>query len=455
MTTIVNRINKGLDIPISGEPVQKVLQGPDVQTVALLGDDYLGMKPTMLVREGDKVKLGQALFEDKKNTGVFFTSPACGTVKSVIRGAKRKFEGIIIEVAGNDEVTFESFKDHHLHNLDREKVVDNLAKSGLWTTLRTRPYSKIPALTDKPHSIFVTAADTSPLAADPEVVLSEHDFDRFFRHGLQALSTLTEGHLYLCRAAGAKIPGADDPCLQDAAFAGPHPAGLVGTHIHTLDPVDENKSVWHIGYQDVIAVGQLFLTGKLFVDRVISLAGPMVKKPQLLRTRLGASVADLIKGNYDSEKKVRVISGSVVSGRICTKPFDYLGRFHNQISILEEGGQRELLGWAVPGFEKFSVTRAFASALNKFTGGLPMTTSSEGSHRAIVPIGSYEKVMPLDIIPTALLKALLVNDTETAQMLGCLELDEEDLALCTFVCPGKNEYGPLLRKCLDHIEREG
>lgn len=465
MTEFVPTIQNGLDVPISGTPKQVVSDGPQVSQVALLGEDYIGMKPTMLVREGDTVKLGQPLFEDKKTPGVSYTSPAAGKVAAIQRGAKRKFESIVIDVADGEEETFEKYDDHFLANLERDAVVQQLVASGMWSSFRTRPYSKVPAVDGRPKSIFVTAIDTNPLAADPQVVLEQPDYERYFVHGLQAISTLTEGAVYLCRERNVQLPGREEAAVTDVAFDGPHPAGLAGTHIHMLDPVNESKTVWHIYYQDVVAIGHLFLTGKLMTERIIALGGPAVKEPRLLKTRLGASLDELTAGAVgtadpqESEanpQAMRVISGSVLSGRTGVAPTNYLGRYHWQVSILREGSDREFVGWMLPGFDKFSITRAFASALTGLPGGTKaFTTSTEGSVRAVVPIGMYEKVMPLDIIATPLLKALLVQDSDTAQQLGCLELDEEDLSLCTFVCPGKNEYGPLLRQTLTHIEREG
>ena len=449
------RVKQGLDLPIAGAPEQKIVNGPQIGTVGLIGDDYVGMKPTMAVKEGDTVKLGQALFEDKKNAGVVYTSPAAGRITAVNRGEKRKFESVVIAVDGDEEVTFESYDRDYLGNLDRQLVVQNLVSSGLWPSFRSRPFGHVPPIDSSPHSIFVTAIDTQPLAPDPAVVLAEPEYERYFIHGLQAISTLTEGDVFLCVRPDSNLPGLKQRVVSVAEFAGPHPAGLPGTHIHMLDPVNESKVVWHLGYQDVVAIGHLFLTGRLMTNRVISIAGPAASEPRLVRTRIGASV-DELTANETSGGDLRIVSGSVLSGRTSRAPWNFLGRYHSQISLLEEGKRRELLGWAGLGFAKYSITRAFASALSGVaSGGKRFTTSTEGSIRAIVPIGCYEKVMPLDIIATPLLKSLLVQDTETAAALGCLELEEEDLALCTFVCPGKNDYGPLLRKSLTHIEREG
>lgn len=444
------RIKKGLDLPITGCPEQRVEVAPTVSQVALVGDDYVGMKPTMLVGEGDRVRLGQALFEDKKTEGVVYTSPASGKVASITRGAKRKFESVVIDVEGDDRVEYDRAKRTDAGSLGRDGMREVLTESGLWTSFRTRPYGKVPAPTDVPHSIFVTAIDTNPLAADPAVVMSDRKDQ--FALGLEAISELTDGTVFVCKAPESEVPGGGGK-VRVETFAGPHPAGLVGTHIHQLDPVGPGKQVWYLGYQDVIAIGSFLTTGTIDTRRVISLAGPMVKEPRLLETRLGASVTQLIEGQTH-DVKIRPISGSVLCGRAATPPHDFLGRYHNQISVLQEGDEREFLGWQKPGFDKYSTTRVFASA------GRPgqkfdFTTSTGGSERAMVPLGTYEKVMPLDILPTQLLRALIVRDTDQAQELGALELEEEDLALCTFVCPGKYEYGSLLRENLTTIEREG
>jgi Na+-transporting NADH:ubiquinone oxidoreductase subunit A len=443
-------IRKGLDVPISGAPEPNIGPGPAVREVALLGSDYVGLKLTLLVREGEVVKRGQALFEDKRNPGVYYTSPAGGTVAAIHRGEKRRFRSLVIEVA--DEEPEQQFKERDVVHLTSEQVRADLLSSGLWAALRTRPYSKIPAPRSEPHSIFVTAIDTEPLAADPAPIIAEQHDDFVF--GLHALKRLTSGPVYVCHRHGSEVPGQDVPGVSMQAFEGPHPAGLPGTHIHFLDPVSARKSVWYLNYQDAIAFGTLFRTGRLNVERVISLAGPAVKRPRLIRTRLGACVDELVKGELE-EGVHRVISGSVLTGRKSEPPVNYLGRYHLQISAVPEATRREFLGWQTPGFDRFSATRTFAQAWTGSTRPLTFTTTLSGSRRAMVPIGVYERVMPLDLLPTQLLRALIVGDTDQAQALGCLELDEEDLALCTFVCPSKYEYGPLLRENLNKIEIEG
>jgi Na+-transporting NADH:ubiquinone oxidoreductase subunit A len=446
------RIRKGLDLPITGAPAQDIDTGPAVSRIALVGDDYIGMKPKMAVQVGDSVKLGQVLFEDKKTPGVWFTSPGCGKVVAVNRGPKRKFESMVIELEGEEEETFQSFSASELDNLDRHKVQDMLIQSGMWTVLRTRPYSKVPAPDSAPHSIFVAAMDTNPLAGDPAPIIKERAED--FGNGLTVLSRLTDGQVFVCKRSGADIPDDGTANVSMQEFAGPHPAGLAGTHIHFLDPVSDQKTVWSINYQDVIAVGRLFTTGRLYLERVVSLAGPAVKNPRLIRTRVGASIDELVEGELSLDK-VRVISGSVLSGRQASGGYAFLGRSHLQVSAIAEGRERDFLGWALAGFNRYSVKALYASAVFGRGRRVAFSSSAEGNKRPMVPIGSYEKVMPLDIDPPYFLRSLIVGDTEKAQELGCLELDEEDLALCAFVCPGKYNYGPLLRDVLTHIEKEG
>ncbi len=445
------RITKGLNLPISGDPVQEVQSGPAVRSVALIGDDYVGMKPTMHVEEGDSVKVGQLLFSDKKTEGVRYTAPGCGKVTAINRGAKRVFQSLVIELEGDAQEEFASYSDSDVARLSREQVIENLLASGLWTALRTRPYSKVPAPQTAPHAIFVNAMDTNPLAANPEIVLQGQEAD--FRRGLMLVAKLTDGKVFLCKAPGAAISADGVDSVDVTEFRGPHPAGLVGTHIHMLDPVGAHKTVWHLNYQDVAAIGKLFVTGRLPLERIISVAGPAVKQPRLLRTRLGANTEDLTAGEL-ADGDNRVISGSVLYGRTADEPFDYLGRYHLQVSALVEGHERDFLGWQKPGFDKFSIKNVFASAIDR-TKKFAFTTSTEGSPRAMVPIGMYEQVFPIDTEPTFLLRAMIVGDTDQAQALGCLELDEEDVALCTFVCPGKYDYGPILRENLTQIEKFG
>ncbi|MDH3595444.1 MAG: NADH:ubiquinone reductase (Na(+)-transporting) subunit A [Rhodospirillales bacterium] len=419
------KIRKGLDIAIPGAPEQAVAEGPRVDSVALLGADTQGVRPDLLVGEGDRVTLGQTLFTDRKRPEVRFAAPAGGTVAAINRGKRRALTSIVIQRDREEEQETTSAEPRdRLAALGRDAVAERLLASGLWTAFRTRPYGKVPDSDGVPHSIFVTAMDSNPLAARAEVVIAAYADD--FADGLAVLAQLTPGPVFLCIDAGAEIPLGDSDKVKVARFAGPHPAGLAGTHIHFLDPVGAGKTVWHLGYQDVIAIGRLFTTGRLWVERIVALAGPMVRRPRLIRTRLGANLDDLVAGEL-REGPCRVVSGSLLSGRRAAGPEAYLGRYDTQVSVLAEAGRGE--------------APRPSTALN-------------GAPTAMVPLGGFERVVPLDILPTQLLRALLVGDIDMARALGCLELDEEDLALCSYLCPSKIDYGPLLRACLAEIEKE-
>jgi len=445
-------IKKGLDLPISGKPEQTIYDGNSVSSVAVLGNEYVGMRPTMLVEEGQRVKLGEPLFEDKKNPGVLFTAPGAGTIKAINRGAKRALQSVTIELDGDEEVIFQDYSAEALEKIERQDITKNLIDSGLWLAFRTRPYSRSPAIDSTPNAIFVTAMDSNPLAADPSVIINEYAED--FKHGLTVISQLTEGKVFVCQAADTALPVSHRDNIEVNTFSGPHPSGLAGTHIHLLNPVSANKTVWTINYQDVIAIGKLFTTGHLWVERIIAFAGPLVNKPRLIRTRLGASTEDLVRGEVAAVQS-RIISGSVLHGHTANNWAAYLGRFHTQLSVIAESVERELLGWIRPGGKnKFSALNVFISSLFPKK-ELALTTTQNGSPRAMVPVGVFERVVPMDILPTQLLRSLLVKDTDSAQALGCLELDEEDLSLCSFVCSGKYDYGPALRTNLTQIEKEG
>jgi len=440
------QIRKGLDIPLSGAPRMQIAGAPEVRHVALLGRDYVDMKPTLLVAEGDRVRLGQPLFCDKKTPKIHFTAPGSGKIVAIKRGERRAFQALVIALSDDEE---EHFSPLAIDQLTAEQLEERLLTSGLWTAFRTRPYSKVPKPGTRPTAIFVTAIDSNPLAADPQIVIAEKLTE--FAVGLQAICRLTAGKTYLCKSPQLKADIPQGVSVHE--FSGCHPAGLVGTHIHFLEKIDQQRCIWHLGYQDVIAIGHLLLTGRILTERVISLAGPGVKEPRLVRTRLGACVSELTANQLHTGEQ-RVISGSVLSGYCAAGADDFLGRYHNQVSVLGEDRQRQLLGWGLPGFGKFSLKKVFASALLPRK-PLAIGTSTHGSLRAMVPIGSFEKVMPLNVKATWLLRSLVTLDTDLAQQLGCLELDEEDLALCSFVCSGKMDYGKWLRQTLQKIEREG
>lgn len=466
----VHEIKKGLDLPLEGAPVGEVRGAVPSTRVAVMADDFPGMKPAMKVEAGQEVKRGQVLFEDRKCAGVLYTSPGAGRIAAINRGARRALQSIVIDLSGaekagtstaDEQVAFSTYTGKPVAELARQQIVDLLVESGQWTALRARPFNKVPEPSSTPAAIFVTAIDTNPHAPVPDAVIDRKRSDSMatrrddYLRGLELVAKLTEGTTYLCVHADERAHEGAPDAVRVERFRGPHPAGLAGLHIHMLEPVHREKTVWSIGYQDVIAIGHLFATGELDVERVVSVAGPMVADPRLVRTRLGASVESLA-GDEGGGEDVRIVAGSVLSGKASMgEVFGFLGRYDNQVSVLREGRERVFMGWLTPGWDAFSSAPIYLSRL--FGGGkkFPLSTSTNGSHRAMVPIGMYERVMPMDIEPTFLLRALLVGDVEQAEKLGVLELAEEDLALCSFVCPGKNDYGPLLRKNLEIIEKEG
>jgi len=448
------QITRGLDIPLAGEPEQSIHTAAPVSKVALCGLDYAGLKPRMQVAEGDKVGPLQALFVDKRDPAVQFCAPGRGTVVSINRGARRVLQSVVVELedSGIEEPVFTALSEEQVYRSLREEIVARLLQSGLWTAFRTRPFSQVPHSASAPRAIFVTAIDTRPLAPDPRVAIRTEP--EAFSAGLHVMSRLTRGTVNLCTAPKWDIPVPEFDGLRVVQFSGPHPAGLPGTHIHYLYPASLERVVWHIGYQDVIAIGKLFSAGIISYRRIVALSGASVGKPRLVSTRLGASIEDLMQGEIPQPESCRVIAGSVLGGRTANKHFAYLGRYHDQVSVIEEGGSRRFMGWTDILPHRYSAARTFKRKTgHRFKFALP--TSQNGRFTGMIAMRAFEKVMPLGILPSPLFRALLVTDTEQAQALGCLELDEEDLALCAFVCPAKIDYSLFLRLNLNQIQREG
>jgi Na+-transporting NADH:ubiquinone oxidoreductase subunit A len=451
MSSNMIKIKRGLDIPLAGAPSGELDSSLTTRAAGLLGADYHGMKPTMAVQVGDVVKRGDLLFTDKKCEGVRYTSPAGGRVSAINRGAKRVFQSVVIEIDGDEAAPFEQYSAEAARELSAEAVKNQLIQSGQWTALRARPFGRVADPATSPAGLFITAIDTHPHAPDPQQVIAREA--EAFELGQALLANLVDCPVYLCAAPGSEVPQASHEHISRHDFSGPHPAGLAGTHVHFLMGASAEKIAWTIGYQDVIAVGRLFLDGALYVERVVALAGPSVSRPRLVLSRVGADLQALVAGEGEGDD-ARLLSGSVLGGRAVQSDTAYLGRYHQQVGLLPEGRDRKFMGWLSLGLRKHSVMGIY---LSSWFGSKPlaMSTNTNGSERAMVPVGAYEKVMPLDILPTQLLRALLVGDTETAQALGCLELDEDDLALCTYVCPGKYEFGGILRDNLTRIEKEG
>ncbi|MEM7214503.1 MAG: Na(+)-translocating NADH-quinone reductase subunit A [Pseudomonadota bacterium] len=443
------KFKKGLDLPISGTPVQEISEGPQIDSVAVLGVDYIDLKPKMLVQEGDKVRRGTPLFCNKEDSEAVTVSPATGRVRAINRGARRALQSVVIQVDDPDDRGLSFTRKGG--DGSREKIVKKLCVAGHWTAFRTRPYSKVPHHETEPLAIYITAIDTEPLApqANPLIAEREEDFDR----GVQIVAALTQGNCYVCQAPDAdwKVNAGEN--IVPVAVSGPHPAGLAGTHLHFLTQPTAENPVWTIGYRDVIQIGSLFRTGYLDTETIISLSGPAAKNPRLIRTYTGASLDDMLEGEIDMSRPVRVLSGSVLSGRVAEGPLGYLGRYHRQVSLIEEDEKQIPLGWIRPMSSKFAFQPVLGSAFSRKL--YDLTSNLNGGRRAMVPLGTFEELMPQEFLPTQLMRALLVMDTDSAQALGALELDEEDLGLIGFSCPAKYEYGQALRDCLKKIEKEG
>jgi Na+-transporting NADH:ubiquinone oxidoreductase subunit A len=447
------KLSKGLNIPVAGAPAQIVDGGADVFSVALHGGDYNGLKPSLTVAVGDSVEPGQELFHDKRDPDVPFTAPGGGRVIAINRGPRRSLTSVVIELDehANHTHAFEYLARTAGADLSADAARTILIKAGLWTAFRTRPYSKVPRSDAAACPIFVTAIDTRPLAADPLIITHLHA--TAFTTGLQMLARLTDKTVYLCTAPDwdIEIPQG----VVHARFAGPHPAGLPGTHIHHLRPVDARHGAWHIGYQDVIAIGKLFGEGRIWNERVVALGGAGFKKPRLVRSRLGANISNLVADELETnDRPLRLMSGSVLEGRKLAGPDGWLGRYDLQVSAIPDAAKRQLFGW----LGLFAGQYSFASALSDSRHRKvehEFSTAAFGRPAALVPIDAFDRIIPMDILTVPLLRALLIKDTDQAQALGCLELDAEDLALCSFVCPGKNEYGAALQMNLAQIERDG
>ena len=432
------KISKGLDLPISGLPSMEITDEPMVSNVALMSNDFIGMKPTMLVKEGDHVKLGEKIFEDKKNTGVFYTSPAGGVVKSINRGEKRKFLSMEIEISKNEDyVQFDTDKD--LKSL--------LINSGLWNAFRTRPFNRTPNINSLPSSIFINCCDSNPLSADPYFIIKEDQEN--FDLALNIFTDFFECPIHLCHQNDNFI--SNIPNINYHQFSGPHPSGLSSTHISEIDPVNINRTVWTINYQDIISIGYLLHKSKLRTHKIISLAGPSVFDPSLIKARISGQIDQIVAGKIKSQS--RLISGSVLHGHEGSGVMNYLGYYDSQISVIPDEVNDIFLNWLMPGSKLHSKLNVFLSSFKKPTSFI-FNTSISGGNRAIVPISSYEEVIPMDILATQLLKALVVSDREMAIDLGMLELVPEDLALCSYVCPSKYDYSSILLDNLNQIYQE-
>jgi Na+-transporting NADH:ubiquinone oxidoreductase subunit A len=448
------KLRLGKDIPISGKaPINKIIEQKSSK-IGVVCVDFIGLKPRLSVKVGSCVNIGDTLFVDKNNPKVNFTSPAAGEIVEINRGEKRKLQSIVIKTDDQESVVqFHNHTAESCTDLDKEEISSQMHKSGMWTTLRTRPYGEIPEADSTPDAIFINTMDTNPLGLDNSYVIGLGDNLEMFKLGLSILSKLTDGNLYVCKHPKMSLDIKSDKIIT-TSFKGPHPAGLVSTHIHHLYPISRERIVWHLDMQDTIALGKFFSTGILSTERIFALVGPEVKEPTYIKSRIGCNIPEAVDKKLTEDKKHRVIAGNVLSGRQIDDKNCYSGMYDRAISVIEENKDRKFLGWMDLGLNRYSVLGIYLSSLikpKKFS----FTSNTNGSDRAMLPLGQFEDLMPMDILPTQLLRSIVVGDAEEAELLGALELVEEDLSLCAFVCPGKYEYGDILRDVLIKIKTEG
>ncbi len=444
------KIRKGYAVPITGEPKQEIVDAPRPPFVGVCPTEFPGVKPRLAVSVDDRVKVGTPLFAHKKLTELQFVSPASGKVTAINYGPRRVIEEIIIATDNDYEhEAFPSFSLAEIRALDRDALVEGLMKGGMWPLLRQRPFGKIPLSTEAPKAIFVNAMNTAPLANDPNFSLDGKG--EAFEAGVAALSRLS-GKTYVCargdRANAMFTQSQDAECHQ---FSGKHPAGLVGTHITKLNPLNKGERVWHLNARDAVAVGEFLLGGRYPVERVVAVAGPGCKEPRYVRTQLGVKIKDLVGDNV-KEGEQRFVSGDALSG--AARPADgFLGFYDDLATILPEGRDQDFLGWMSPGAGKPSISRVFLSAL--FNKKYDLTTNLNGSPRAIVQSGIWDGLVALDVYPEFLIKATIAQDIDQMERLGILECAPEDFALCTYACPSKTEASKIIAEGLELMEKEG
>jgi Na+-transporting NADH:ubiquinone oxidoreductase subunit A len=446
------KLRKGLDIKLVGEADKVKVEAPSPASVALKPTDFHGLVPKMVVKPGDKVKIGSVIFYDKYNEAIKFVSPVSGVVDDVVRGAKRKILEVRITPDGTGEAIKHESKDPS--SMSKEEVKAAMLENGLWPFLKQRPLDIIADPNAEPKAIFVSAFDTHPLAPDYDFIV--HGQDQFFQNGLNALAKLTSGkvHLTLNGSVSADATFQNAKNVQINKVSGKHPAGNVGTHIHFFDPIDKGQYVFSVNPQDVVAIGKFFAEGQYDPQRVVALTGSEANNRKYYRTILGASIAGIVNDNLASEN-VRVISGNALTGEKIDRN-GYLGFYDAQITVLPEGDQYKFFltkGWLGPGFDKYSSHMLFPTWLMK-NKKYRLDTNLNGEERGFVVTGEMEKVMPLDVLPMQLIKAIMTKDIDAMEVLGIYEVAPEDFALCEYVCTSKIDIQEKIREGLDLIKEE-
>lgn len=443
------RIKRGVSIKLKGSAERVYANIPASEYYLVKPSDFTGLTPKLTVKAGDKVQAGSPLFFDKENPSVIFTAPVSGEVTEIRRGDKRKILAVVIKADAT--ITYKNFPKSKAEDLTREQIIEQMLAAGLWPFVRQRPFAVIANPTDKPKSIFISAFDSAPLACDNDFVL--HGMEQEFQNGLDIVTKLTDGttHLNIDGNSNASSVFTGAKKVQINKFSGPHPSGNVGVQIHHIDPVNKGEVVWYMYPQDIIAIGRLFSEGKYDASRLVALAGSQIEKPKYYRTIQGASIAAMTQENV-SDQKNRFISGNVLTGTKIDAN-GHLGFYNNEVCVIPEGNEPDFLGWLLPSFSKFSLSRTFFSWLNpkkEFT----ISANMNGEERAYVVTGQYENVLPMDLYPQHLIKAIMIGDIELMENLGIYEVAEEDFALCEFSCTSKTPIQEILREGLDLVKKE-
>ena len=442
-------LRKGFNIRLEGCAREILSETANHVLYGVKPIDFPGLIPKLEVRQGDEVLAGTPLFHDKVRPEIKFTSPVSGKVARIERGERRKILEVVIERSGNASVGFGKADPA---KLSTEKIKELLLNSGAWPAVRQRPYHVIADPKDNPKSIFISGFDTAPLAPDFNFIIENYPAS-FLSTGISAVSKLTNGKVNLVLNG----KGSSGKLLENVSgveisyFSGPHPAGNVGVHIHHLDPLNKGEIVWFVNLQDLIMIGRLFEEGVYRPERIVALTGSEVIHPQYYRTLSGGAVSSIVAGNL-KPGDLRIISGNVLTGTKIDSD-GFLGFYDSQISVIPEGNYYEFFGWASPGIDKFSFSHTFLSSLFPKR-NYRLDTNLHGGERAFVVTGQYEKVMPIDIFPMQLLKAIMAEDIDMMENLGIYEVAEEDFALCEFICPSKIEIQSVVRKGLDLMRKE-
>ncbi|MDG1849751.1 MAG: Na(+)-translocating NADH-quinone reductase subunit A [Flavobacteriales bacterium] len=443
------RIKRGVSIKLKGSAERVYANIPASEYYLVKPSDFTGLTPKLTVKAGDKVQAGSSLFFDKENPAVIITSPVSGEVTEIRRGDKRKILAVVIKAEAT--ITYKDFPKAEAKDLSREQIIEQMLAAGVWPFVRQRPFAVIANPADMPKAVFISAFDSAPLACDNDFVL--HGMEKEFQAGLNIVTKLTDGttHLNIDGNSNSSSVFTNAKGVQINNLSGPHPVGNVGVQIHHIDPINKGEVVWYMYPQDVIAIGRLFSEGKYDATRLIALAGSQVEKPRYYRTMQGASISGITQENIKDGDN-RFISGNVLTGTQIEANGN-LGFYDNEICVIPEGNEPDFLGWLLPGFTKFSLSRSFFSWMNPKK-EYAISANMNGEERAYVVTGQYEKVLPMDVYPQHLIKAIMIGDIELMENLGIYEVVEEDFALCEFTCTSKIPVQEILREGLDLVRKE-